>query len=94
MPAISLLTEGYFPRLRERLPPERRYIVPEVVDDSIYFETNYEPRYAASLGWCCSIGDDIMPMAAVLQVGGDLQLAGGGSQALYEQALTLSSLFE
>ena len=50
MPAISLLTEGYFPRLRERLPPERRYIVPEVVDDSIYFETNYEPRYAASLG--------------------------------------------
>ena len=53
MPAISLLTEGYFPRLRERLPPERRYIVPEVVDDSIYFETNYEPRYAASPGCCC-----------------------------------------
>ena len=62
MPAISLLTEGYFPRLRERLPPERRYIVPEVVDDSIYFETNYEPRYAASLGWRCSGGDDIIPM--------------------------------
>ena len=43
------MTEGYFPRLRERLPPERRYIVPEVVDDSIYFETNYEPRYAERL---------------------------------------------
>ena len=54
--------KGYFPRLRERLPPERRYIVPEVVDDSVYFETNYEPRYATSLG-CCNGGDIIvLPM--------------------------------
>ena len=43
--------KGYFPRLRERLPPERRYIVPEVVDDSIYFETNYEPRWAETFSW-------------------------------------------
>ena len=79
--------KGYFPRLRERLPPERRYIVPEVVDDSVYFETNYEPRYATSLGCCNGGGDHCAADGAVLQVGGDLQLAGGGSQALYQQAL-------
>ena len=41
----------FFPKLRDRLPPERRHIVPEVVDDSVYFETNYEPRWAETFSW-------------------------------------------
>ena len=46
LPATQLSgLKSYYPKLRARLPPSRRYIVPEVVDDSVYFETDYRPLW-------------------------------------------------
>ena len=36
--------KAYFPKLREKLPPGRRHILPDVEDD-IFFETDYEPKF-------------------------------------------------
>ena len=43
--------KAYFPKLRERLPAARRYIIPEVVDDSVYFPTDYEPKWETTFEW-------------------------------------------
>ena len=37
--------------LRERLPPERQHIVPAIVDDSVYVETDYEPLWPEAFSW-------------------------------------------
>ena len=44
----------FFPRLRARLPAHRRHIVPELVDDSVYFETNYRPLWTETFDWSAS----------------------------------------
>jgi len=43
--------KAYFPMLRERLPPERQHIVPAIVDDSVYFETDYKPLWSETFSW-------------------------------------------
>jgi hypothetical protein len=36
--------KAFIPKLRARLPPDRRYIAPRV-DDSVFFETDYHPKW-------------------------------------------------
>ena len=44
----------FFPRLRARLPAHRRHIVPTLVDENVYFETNYRPLWTETFDWSAS----------------------------------------
>lgn len=41
----------FLPRLRARLPAHRRHIVSALVDESMYFETNYRPLWTETFDW-------------------------------------------